>query len=327
MTQNTPLRPDVAEAFADLPEEFQGFARLFQDELRPILLAGEAKRIAGVKKQRMGLFAGLGIGGTGAGVGLVGLEEPIVAALSGMAGFGLWGWAGGDLRAVGRKAKTQLITPVAEKFDLSFDGTPPVQDSLYDFRRNSLLPNWDRASCEDKFTGRRGDTDFGFYEAHLEQRRQTRDSKGRTQTRWVTVFRGQTLNFKTSQPITGKVILRRDQGWFNALGGMFGGELERVKLESPEFEKAFEVYATDQIEARYLLTPQFMQTLVDLESTLNGANLRCAFLGNDVLVATDGGNLFEPGSMLTPLDNPTRVKELLLDFNAVFNVIDTIRSR
>ena len=29
----------------------------------------------------------------------------------------------------------------------------------------------------------------------------------------------------------------------------------RVKLENPDFEKTFDVYSTDQIEARYLLSP------------------------------------------------------------------------
>ena len=40
-----------------------------------------------------------------------------------------------------------------------------------------------------------------------------------------------------------------------------------VKLEDVEFEKHFEVYGTDQIESRYLLTPSFMQRLLDYKLT------------------------------------------------------------
>lgn len=37
----------------------------------------------------------------------------------------------------------------------------------------------------------------------------------------------------------------------------------RVKLEDVEFEKYFEVYGTDQLETRYLLTPALMARIVD----------------------------------------------------------------
>ncbi|MEM1391353.1 MAG: DUF3137 domain-containing protein, partial [Pseudomonadota bacterium] len=102
-----------------------------------------------------------------------------------------------------------------------------------------------------------------------------------------------------------------------------GGDFERVKLESPQFESAFEVYSTDQVEARYILTPDLMQRLVELEKTFRGVGLRCAFVGGELLIALEGGDLFEPGSMFTPLDNPDRVRELLDDFAAIFNLIDS----
>jgi hypothetical protein len=39
--------------------------------------------------------------------------------------------------------------------------------------------------------------------------------------------------------------------------------LEEVKLENLEFMEEFEVYTTDQIKARYILTPSFMNRLLD----------------------------------------------------------------
>ena len=38
-----------------------------------------------------------------------------------------------------------------------------------------------------------------------------------------------------------------------------------MKLENPDFEKTFDVYSTDQIEARYLLSPSMMERLLALE--------------------------------------------------------------
>jgi hypothetical protein len=78
------------------------------------------------------------------------------------------------------------------------------------------------------------------------------------------------------------------------------------------------------VESRYLLTPDVMQKLVDLEQVFKGGKLKACFDGGEVLITVQGGNLFEPGSMFKPLDSADRVRELLEDFNAVFNIIDEI---
>ena len=136
------------------------------------------------------------------------------------------------------------------------------------------------------------------------------------------------LHFDFHKHFEGRTRVLRDAGWFNAMGGLGRGRgMERVSLESPEFEKAFEVYSTDQIEARFILTPDFMQSLIDLETAFHGKRIRCAFEDGEVFVALEGSDLFEPGSMLVPLDNPDRMRELLDDFSALFRLIDTIKER
>jgi hypothetical protein len=136
----------------------------------------------------------------------------------------------------------------------------------------------------------------------------------------VTVFKGQCLRFHFDKTFYGKTLVTRDAGFFNRFGG--GNGMQRASLEDPEFEKIFEVYTTDQVESRYLLTPDLMQELVDLEKTFHGGKLKCCFFGGELFITLQGGNLFEPGSMFTPLDSPDRLRELLEDFAAVFHIID-----
>ncbi|HZM52506.1 MAG TPA: DUF3137 domain-containing protein [Vicinamibacteria bacterium] len=64
--------------------------------------------------------------------------------------------------------------------------------------------------------------------------------------------------------------------------------LAAVGLESPEFAALFSVYASDPIEARYVLTPNTMERLVDLARTV-GRPLYAAFDRRRVFVATDNG--------------------------------------
>ena len=53
------------------------------------------------------------------------------------------------------------------------------------FRQLGLIPSWDRARFEDLLTGEREGVPFEFFEARLEQRRQSTDSEGRTRTEYV----------------------------------------------------------------------------------------------------------------------------------------------
>jgi hypothetical protein len=64
--------------------------------------------------------------------------------------------------------------------------------------------------------------------------------------------------------------------------------LAPVGLESPEFAALFSVYASDPVEARYILTPNTMDRLVDLARTV-GRPLFAAFDRRRVFVGVDDG--------------------------------------
>ncbi len=59
---------------------------------------------------------------------------------------------------------------------------------------------------------------------------------------------------------------------------------ELVNLEDPEFEEGFVVYSTDQIEARYILTPSLMQRIVALKKK-NDKPIMLSFAGNQLYMA------------------------------------------
>jgi hypothetical protein len=67
-----------------------------------------------------------------------------------------------------------------------------------------------------------------------------------------------------------------------------------VKLEDVEFEKAFAVYSTDQVEARYILSTSLMQRLLDFRRKA-GRNVLMSFIGSRVYIAVPHQeDLFEP---------------------------------
>lgn len=320
MSEQPEIDPAVTGALNGLSSEFSGFARIFQDEIAPALRAREQDRIQAVNKARQARYIGIALGLIAAGIGFFGFRSPIGAIVGGILGFGYAAWGAQDLKRLGKEAKSLIVMPVARHFGLSFVPEPGLVPSIMRHREVGIVPGWDRANYEDLVTGTRDHVAFELFEAHLEEKRTSTDSKGRTSTRWVTVFRGQCLRFTFDKQFYGRTLVTRDAGIFNRFGG--GKGMQRAALEDPEFEKIFEVYTTDQVESRYLLTPDLMQELVNLERTFHGGKLKCCFDDGEMYITLQGGNLFEPGSMFTPLDSPGRMRELLDDFAAIFHIID-----
>ena len=80
-----------------------------------------------------------------------------------------------------------------------------------------------------------------------------------------------------NKSFNGKTIVRKDIGLIGNWFRKTFTSLENVKLEDPTFEKRFEVFSDDQIEARYLLTVTFMERLTQLAETFGGKTIQCCF--------------------------------------------------
>jgi hypothetical protein len=314
------------QAMEGLPEDFGFFADHFRTTVQPKLLAREDERVRAVKKQMNFVFWGVLAFIVLSAGGYILFQEFFGAILGVFAGIGLYAWGSADINRLARETKLMLIEPVSAEFGIQFQLTPVPPEVIHRCRSLGLVPSWDRAKYEDMLTGMRGDAPFEFFEAHLEEKRTTTDSKGRTRTTWVTVFKGQCLAVKFHKEFNGVTKVYRDMGPFNWVA-KFGVKEPRVRLEDPVFEKAFEVYGSDQVEARYILTPDFMERLVGLERTFEGKQLRCAFAGGEMLLAVSGKNLLESGSMYRRMDDLNRVREILLDFAAIFLLIDAMSQK
>jgi hypothetical protein len=215
------------------------------------------------------------------------------------------------LAVVASNAKTKVIStlcaPLGVKFQMKgFEA--PAFDRLTSL---NLLPKPDDKTFEDFFWGSRGTSDFSLYEATL-----TRGSGKNRRT----VFRGQIFRVEFPRKFLGTTVVLRDSGWLNAFECPKG--LEKVGLEDPHFEKIFQVFGDDQVEARAILTPTFMEHLVALEQAYAGENLRCGFEAGHLLIAIETPDHFEIGGMFSSLVDKKRVERIAGDLRAVFNLID-----
>ncbi len=295
------------------------FDALYKTRVEPLFAAGETERAGAVLTFRRRLSIGAPVAvGAGVLVWLIFKELGAGVIAGAFALVAAYAFAYLPLQKLGDRMKAESLNVIAQAIGVSFavdGGTPPTMPR---FREFDLLPSFDRSRYEDFFHGERLGCMFDLCEAVLEDERTDKDGD----KSYVTVFRGQMIRIAFPKKFLGVTVVRRDAGMFNALRGM--GELKRVGLGDSTFEKAFEVYSNDQVEARYLVHPVFMERLLALETAFKGKNLRCGFEGGDLLIALEGPDRFEIGDMFKPLADPTRARRIIDDIAEVMKLMDAV---
>jgi len=157
----------------------------------------------------------------------------------------------------------------------------------------------DRYQGDDLITGLIDETDFACSELHTEYKTESRDSDGNTKTEWHTIFKGLFFHADFHKNFSGETYVRPDfsEKTFGRFGKRFQkmskrGEL--IHLENAAFEKEFVVHSTDQVEARYILTPKMMEAMLRLKQ-IHGKTFYFSFVRSRVFCAiTIRKQLFEP---------------------------------
>lgn len=161
----------------------------------------------------------------------------------------------------------------------------------------------DRYHSEDLISGKIGSTSFLCSEVHAEEKRVTTNGKGQTRTTWVDIFKGFFFIADFQKDFKGQTTVYRNS-WIKLRFGE-----QRVKLESPEFESSFDVYSNDQVEARYLLSPNMMERLLALDWKFPG-EITVSFRNSNVIIAIpDGTNHFEASIWQSMLNNENLKRE------------------
>lgn len=166
---------------------------------------------------------------------------------------------------------------------------------------NSKLFNTtaDNVKSEDFFSGIIGQTRIDFAEVNCTYR------FGKSES---TIFKGLFFIVDFNKKFKGETFIIPDfaQKLMGGIGQKFqemnSSRGELIKLEDPEFEKQFVVYGSDQVEARYILSPSLMQKITEYRKKAD-RKVRISFVNETMFVAIPFyKNLFEPSVMTTLLD-------------------------
>lgn len=235
---------------------------------------------------------------------------------------------GHDRATYEREYKSRVIGGMTRSLEPGMEYHPEQGLPEHWFHSSGLYSgsDVDRYSCEDLFQGRIGKTSLWFSEIHAEDKRTRTDSKGRTQTYYVTIFKGLLFVADFHKHFRSDVIVTPDfaEATFGRLGRMFqklGGNLEQ--MESPEFEKAFVVRATDPVESRYVLTPDMQERMLALRGRL-GNDVRFAFRSSHVhMTIPNRDDWFEP-HIAQPAHDQSQMNAFLGQMAACFQIVEDL---
>ena len=177
--------------------------------------------------------------------------------------------------------------------------------------------------AEDEICGRKNVVSYSILEAKA-----TRTEGSGKNRRTVTIFKGVIVRLDFNKHFQGHtVVIPHSEG--QILGGLFGesssrGRKEICRMDNVEFENAFSVYATDQQEARYILTPKLMDLIMGARVRINDG-VRMSFHDNSVFMTLPGqGDRFELSLFGRPVTPEGIVGELAAVVRLAEDLVDTL---
>lgn len=192
-----------------------------------------------------------------------------------------------------------------------------IQSKL--FKKSKSIGSFE---SEDYVKGEIGMTRFEFSEVHAK-------SKYKSNGHRYTIFKGLFFVVVPNKNFNGELFILPDIS--EKYLGQFGTMLqslhrtrgEVIKLEDPDFEKLFVVYGSNQIEARYILSPDLTKKIYDFRIK-TGKPLYISFVNSKVFIAIPyKKNLLEPKIFRTLLDF-NKIQEYFEDLQFVIGIVEDL---
>lgn len=245
---------------------------------------------------------------------------------AGAAAFGVAGWGYKPIQDAKKTIKVGINEAIARDLGIEYD--PEVEPGIefHKARSYGLVPKYDRDAFEDCWFGELGGHKFNLYEAHLEERKGSGKNR-----RWDTVFRGAIISIAFGREFRSTTLLQRKGKHNRWLGlgsvkdviNLDGHRMQYVDQVHPQFEDVFEVFSDDQVEARVLIHPSYIEHLIALEKAFHGKSIRALFVDQHLVVVVESDNMFESGSMKAEEDS-ARAQETADQFAALARLIMAI---
>ncbi|WP_366655482.1 DUF3137 domain-containing protein [Fodinicurvata sp. EGI_FJ10296] len=284
-------RGNVTTGFTEKSAIESGFAQIYDERIAPKLERLTADRAGLRHRTRRDLLIIAGIGA------VVAIAIPLILGSA-------WAWisflvmTGAIILAllyVQRRSKDwnamliEAFMPDVCQFlgDLRYDREGAHDSFVTAFQDAGILRPSAKRTLTHHFAGSYRNTGFELVEAHLKRKKRNKDSSDST------IFNGLLFKIQVPAAIPGRIVIVPNYGAFmqklaDALGPTSVRSLDVVPMDKPDFDERFTVRGEVPDGTRALLTPGFMDALLEIDEHEGGASqkrsLAAAFVDNTFLL-------------------------------------------
>ena len=229
-----------------------------------------------------------------------------------------------------QKYKVQIFDAAIRHSFPTLAYSPSSHIGLLDFNESGLAPeSIDEFTGEDYFTGHFDGVPIAFSEITA--------LKVERRNRKEIVFKGILYMAEFNKNLYATTIVK-PRGLNSALSGAVASAVntvlattgspvmrESVLLENTEFEKHFYTSSTDQVEARYVLTPGLMERICAIKSRQKYHHLSFSFTGSKMYMAiNDHEDRFEP-KIFGKVSDVESVLEFVQEVKTFYEIISLLK--
>lgn len=223
-----------------------------------------------------------------------------------------------------QKYKELIIKPIIKFIHPSLEYDPKNFIQNHEFAHSQIfLEKADNYSGDDLVEGEIDKTEIRFSEVHASYTVQAKNQHT------VPIFDGIFFIADFNKNFKGKYYVLPDTA--ERLLGKFGQKFQKlainrghlISLEDPEFERYFVVYGSDQVEARYILSPALMARMTAMKKDFPD-NLYFSFVGSQINVAiSQSGEQLEQ-SLFSTVDNKERITNFFHLLASVIGIVEEL---
>lgn len=198
--------------------------------------------------------------------------------------------------------KKEVVEKIAHSIDSNweYDSKAHVAEEVY-IESGLFNKSYEDFYGDDKVSGRVGQVVFESSELKTGSYHEYTDGDGNSKSEWKGVFHGYFFHADFNKHLQGETyVINGDlEAVADTLRPSSSNKKARrkgsmVALENKEFAKTFRVHSTSQIEARYILTPKLMESLLHVYQVFK-LPMHMSFVGGKVYLAIlFSKDLFEP---------------------------------
>ena len=228
-----------------------------------------------------------------------------------------------------RKAGKKLLTDaISEASSMTY--YPDGVMTLAEVFGHKILPLSDEDEHEDGFSGMYHDVMIDLQEMRLTdiEKRQNRATNNHArqnpQIIEYDVFWGLVIRLRLKRAMEGHTVVMPKSRLQSALRTKFT-EFQKVNIVSPQWKKQYDVLSTDQIEARVILDPAFIERFMDAARIFKAKWMEVSFKDHEILFAVHRGkDLFEPPPLWQAVTRKN-LEKVTRELEIVFDIIDTLK--